>query len=48
MARFLAPGKDWGRVRHHLNQVLRLDPDNAEAIEALGKVEAMTPGSAPQ
>ncbi|XOV72740.1 MAG: tetratricopeptide repeat protein [Verrucomicrobiota bacterium] len=48
MARFLAPGKDWGRVRHHLNQVLRLDPDNAEAIEALGKVEAMTPGSASQ
>lgn len=41
MARFLVPDKNWERVRFHLNQVLRLDPDNAEAREALGKLKAL-------
>ena len=42
MARFLAPSKDWDRVRFHLNQVVRLDPNNAEASEALGKLDSLS------
>ena len=43
LARFLVPSKDWDRVRLHLDEVLRLDPDNAEAKEALRKVGSLDP-----
>lgn len=43
LARFLVPSKDWDRVRFHLDEVLRLDPDNAEAKEALRKVGSLDP-----
>ncbi|MEK9949977.1 MAG: hypothetical protein VW579_12490, partial [Verrucomicrobiales bacterium] len=41
MARFLTPGKDWEKVIHHLQEVLRLEPDHKEATDALSKVQTL-------
>jgi tetratricopeptide (TPR) repeat protein len=38
LARFLLPSKDWPRIQHHLQEVLRLDPNHAEAKQAISKV----------